>query len=105
VDADVSAERPAIAVVHNVASSRFEAVVEEGLCRADYRMAGDVMRIVHTEVPRKLEGRGVAGQVVRGALDYARANGLKVAPVCSYVRAYMRRHKETHDLLAEGHIV
>jgi hypothetical protein len=25
--------------------------------------------------------------------------------VCSYVRAYMRRHKETQDLLAEGHIV
>jgi len=40
---------------------------------------------------------------VRGALEYARANGLKVAPVCSYVREYMRRHKETHDLLAEGY--
>jgi predicted GNAT family acetyltransferase len=53
-------------------------------------------------VPRRLEGRGFAGQVVRGALDYARANGLKVAPACSYVRAYMRRHKETRDLLAEG---
>jgi len=99
----VRAER--LAVVHNAAASRFEAVVEDGLCRADYRLAGDVMQLVHTEVPRKLEGRGVAGQVVRGALDYARANGLKVAPVCSYVRAYMRRHKETHDLLAEGYIV
>ena len=94
-----------LAVVHNVAASRFEAVVEDGLCRADYRMAGDVMRLVHTEVPRKLEGRGLAGQVVRGALDYARASRLKVAPVCSYVRAYMRRHKEMHDLLADGYVV
>jgi uncharacterized protein len=99
----MSAERPAIAVVHNVAASRFEAIVEGGLCRTDYRLTGDVMRLVHSEVPRKLEGRGVAGQVVRGALDYARANGLKVAPVCGYVRAYMRRHKETHDLLADGY--
>ena len=101
----MSAERLAVPVVHNLAERRFEAVVEEGLCRADYRMAGEVMRLVHTEVPRKLEGRGFAGRVVRGALDYARANGFKVAPVCSYVRAYMRRHKETHDLLPEGYRV
>jgi hypothetical protein len=101
----MSAERLAVAVVHNVAARRFEAVVEGGLCRADYRITGDVMRLVHTEVPYDLEGRGFAGAVVRGALDYSRANGLKVAPGCSYVRAYMRRHKETHDLLADGSAV
>ena len=94
---------PRIEVVHNPGQSRFEAIVDGGLCRADYRMAGGVMRLVHSEVPHRLEGRGFAGQVVQGALDYARANGLKVAPVCSYVRAYMRRHKATHDLLAEGY--
>jgi predicted GNAT family acetyltransferase len=92
-------------VTHNPAASRFEAYVEGELCRADYRMAGDVMRIVHSEVPHRLEGRGLAGQVVRAALDHARANGLKVVPVCGYVRAYMRRHRETHDLLAPGAIV
>jgi predicted GNAT family acetyltransferase len=94
---------PRIEVVHNPAASRFEAIVDGGLCRADYRMAGNVMRLVHSEVPHRLEGSGIAGQVVQGALDYARANGLKVVPVCSYVRAYMRRHKATHDLLAEGY--
>jgi predicted GNAT family acetyltransferase len=56
-------------------------------------------------VPYELEGRGLAGQVVQAALDYARANGLKVAPVCGYVRAYMRRHKATQDLLADGYRV
>jgi hypothetical protein len=86
-------------VRHNPQASRFEAIVDGELCRADYRMSGNVMHIVHTEVPYQLEGRGLAGQVVRGALDYARANGLKVVPVCGYVRAYMRRHKDTHDLL------
>ena len=89
-------------VRHNPAASRFEAYAEAELCRADYRMAGDVMRIVHTEVPHRLEGRGLAAQVVQAALDHARANGLKVAPVCGYVRAYMRRHRDTHDLLAPG---
>jgi predicted GNAT family acetyltransferase len=101
----MSAGQPAIVVVQNPAASRFEAIVDGGLCRADYRMAGGVMQLVHSEVPYRLEGRGIAGQVVQGALDYARANGLKVAPVCSYARAYMRRHKATHDLLADGYRV
>jgi predicted GNAT family acetyltransferase len=68
-------------------------------------MGDGLMRIVHTEVPYRLEGRGIAAQIVRQALDYARANGLKVAPQCGYVRAYMRRHKDTHDLLADGYFV
>jgi hypothetical protein len=87
---------------HNPEARRFEAFVDGELCRADYRMAGEVMHIVHTEVPYTLEGRGLAAQVVRAALDYARANGLKVVPACGYVRAYMRRHKESQDLLPQG---
>jgi predicted GNAT family acetyltransferase len=41
--------------------------------------------------------------MVKAALDHARAHGLKVAPVCSYVRAYMRRHPETQGLLEAGY--
>jgi predicted GNAT family acetyltransferase len=92
-------------VRHNPEAGRFEAFVDGELCRVDYRMSGDLMHIVHTEVPQRLEGRGLAGQVVQAALDFARANGLAVVPVCGYVRAYMRRHKTTHDLLAEGYRV
>jgi predicted GNAT family acetyltransferase len=88
-------------VRHNTAASRFEAEADGGLARADYRLHDGVMRLVHTEVPRASEGRGIAGQVVRAALDYARANGLRVMPACSYVRAYMRRHPDTQDLLAD----
>jgi uncharacterized protein len=70
------------------------------LARADYRLAGGVMRLVHTEVPPALTGRGIAAQLVRAALEYARVSGLKVQPACSYVRTYMRRHPDTHSLLA-----
>jgi len=90
------------AVSHNSAASRFEVAVDGGLARADYQIAGGVMRIYHTEVPRALEGRGLAAAVVNAALTHARAEGLTVEPACSYVRAYMRRHPETHDLLADG---
>ncbi|HSV19410.1 MAG TPA: GNAT family N-acetyltransferase [Casimicrobiaceae bacterium] len=88
-----------LSVRHNPAGGRFEADVEGGTAHADYRMRGDVMQIVHTEVPVAAEGRGVAGQVVRAALAHARTHGLRVQPMCGYVRDYMQRHPETHDLL------
>ena len=96
----MSDHKPRISVSHNSAARRFEARVEGALCEASYDMVDGVMWIVHTAVPPRWQGQGIAAQVVAGALDYARAQGLKVQPSCSYVRAYMRRHPETHDLLA-----
>ena len=67
---------------------------------AEYRLSDGVMMMTHTEVDPALQGRGIAGALVDAALAYARANGLKVNPLCSYVRAHMRRHPQTQDLLA-----
>jgi predicted GNAT family acetyltransferase len=86
-------------VVHNAQASRFEMRVQDQLCIALYRLIDGVMWLTHTEVPPQLQGRGLAAQVVKAALDHARAHGLKVRPACSYVSSYMRRHPETHDLL------
>jgi uncharacterized protein len=89
-------------VVHNTAAQRFEVIIDGELARADYRMAGDVMRMVHTEVPPAHEGKGIAGALVRAAIAYAREHRLRMQPACSYVRSYMKRHPETHDLLPES---
>ena len=92
-----------IRVVHNQAASRFEATIDGALARADYRLEEGVMQIFHTEVPRQLEGRGIAAKLVAAAMNHARENGLRIAPRCSYVRTYMRRHPETRVLLADGY--
>ena len=55
---------------------------------------------MHTEVPKRLEGRGIGSQLVAGALDIARAQGLTVVPRCSFVKAYIKRHPAYADLLA-----
>ena len=86
-------------VTHDPAAGRFEALVAGGRCLAEYRRVGQVMHIVHTEVPAALQGQGLAAALVREVLAQARALGWQVRPVCSYVRAYMRRHPETQDLL------
>jgi predicted GNAT family acetyltransferase len=54
---------------------------------------------MHTRVPGELEGQGYGGALAKAALDYARANGLKVIPTCPFVSAYLRRHKEYADLV------
>ena len=91
-----------VIVRRNAEAQRFEAVINGHLCHLDYRMLGDVMSLHHTEVPRALEGRGIAAQLVRAAIDHARHAGLRIAADCPYVRSYVRRHPDTHDILAEG---
>ena len=86
-------------IEHLADRGRFQTRVEGALCVADYRLAEGVMAITHTEVARHLEGRGIAGELVQAALDHARDAGLKVRPLCSFSRAYMKRHPESQSLL------
>lgn len=67
----------------------------------DYELEAGRMVITHTLVPTPLRGRGIAAGLVEAALAYARQKGLQVVPECSYVAAYMDRHKEHDDLRQE----
>lgn len=89
-----------ISIRHLPEQGRFEATVEGQLCVAEYRLVERVMLITHTQVTTRLEGRGIAGELIQAALDHAQSHGLKVRPLCSYARAYMRRHPETLALQA-----
>lgn len=86
-------------VVHDAAGHVFELQVEGERALLEYRLRDGVMVITHTGVPEAIGGRGIAGVLTTAALEYARNNGLKVEPACSYVAAFMRRHGEYADLL------
>ncbi|RZU02909.1 GNAT family N-acetyltransferase [Rivibacter subsaxonicus] len=90
----------ALAIRNNLEAQRFEATIDGQLAVCDYQRQGHHLVLPHTLVPPSLQGRGIAAQLVQAALDWARTEGLKVRPVCSYVAAYMRRRPETQDLLA-----
>src|SRR5512139_1509270 len=98
LDQPMTETKLTIDVVHNAAESRFEARVKGLLCVCIYRLSDGVMRMTHTEVPPMLEGRGIAAKLVAGAVEHARTNGLKIAPLCSYVRVWMRRHPQAQDV-------
>ena len=88
------------AVRDNKALSRFEMDVEGAVAFANYRLTPQAVIITHTETPRALRGRGVASELVKGALDLIRADGRKVIAGCGFVVDYLYKHPEFADLSA-----
>lgn len=86
-------------IAHDPASRRFAVRVEGHEAELLYRRDGRRLTIDHTGVPEAIGGRGIAGELVKAALEYARAEGLRVVPACSYSAAYVRRHPEYADLV------
>jgi predicted GNAT family acetyltransferase len=90
------------AIRDNTALSRFELEDSGVTTFMTYKLANGVITFQHTETPVAARGRGLASQLVRGALENARARGLKVVPRCAFVRAYLAKHPEFHDVVAAG---
>lgn len=88
-----------VSVHHDRAVRRFQARVDGHRCVLDYELSGDCMSIVHTGVPSEVGGRGIAAALTEAAVAAARAEGWKIAPLCSYARVWFERHPEHGDLL------
>jgi uncharacterized protein len=80
-------------------TGRFE-IEQNGLVGyLDYTVAGHVIVLSHTEVPENLRGRGLAAELAKSALDWARDHHMRVDVVCPYVAEYLQHHREYDDLL------
>jgi predicted GNAT family acetyltransferase len=62
-----------------------------------YRARPDRLILVHTGVPDELGGRGLAGALVRAAVDRAAREGLTVVPWCPYARTWLERHPQVAE--------
>ena len=96
-----AASTSAHAVRNNEQASRYEMQTEAGLAVLEYMRDGKRLALVHTEVPRAVESRGLGAQLVQAALDDAIAQGLRIVPMCAFVRAYIARHPEYVTLVAK----
>jgi uncharacterized protein len=65
-----------------------------------YRVEGDAIALVHTEIDPAYEGQGYATRLVEGTLRDLRERGKGVIPICPVVIAYIRRHPEYDDVVA-----
>ncbi|HSZ49006.1 MAG TPA: GNAT family N-acetyltransferase [Streptosporangiaceae bacterium] len=82
-------------VTDNTDASRFELRADGWLAELIYRIRGDRLVLVHTEVPVELEGRGIGGRLVTAAVDRAAREGLTLVPLCPFARGWLERHPET----------
>ena len=90
----------AAAVADAPDAQRYEAELDGQLAGVlEYVVKGDRIALVHTEVAPAFEGQGVAGALARFALDDARRRGLRVIASCPYVRRYLAKHPEDHDIV------
>lgn len=86
-------------VVDNTRQSRFEMAIEGRVAFVTYRRTPDAIMLLHAEVPRELEGRGIGSRLAKATLDTVRGEGLRVVPRCSFIAAYIQRHPEYADLM------
>jgi predicted GNAT family acetyltransferase len=78
-------------------------VEENGTVLAEmtYSMAGTTLMIIdHTEVSDELRGKHVGYQLVHTAVEYARANNIKILPLCPFAKSvFDKKGAEFADVL------
>lgn len=87
-------------MLHNKEKNTFEIKNGQITAELNYQIDHDgKMHITRTFVPEELRGKGLAAQLNKAALDYAKIENLKVVPVCSYTASYIERNTEYKSLL------
>ena len=94
----MSVNLEALEVIHNADERRFETWIDGYLSKLDYIQDGKNFVITHVGVSPELRGQGIAGKITQVGLEYAKENGLRVVPMCSYAAAYIRKHPEYIEL-------
>ena len=81
-----------IDVRHDPERRRFSAVVDGRESFLDYAVVDrDTVDYQHTYTPPEQRGRGIATEIVRVALEWARSEGKRVIPSCPFVQAHLDR--------------
>ena len=63
--------------------------------------SNDRMIIEHTEVSEELQGQNIGYQLVKTAVEYARAHNIKIIPLCPFANSVFKKKPEFADVLAK----
>lgn len=70
------------------------------LATMTYSRAGDTLVIIdHTDVDAVLRGTGAGAALVAAAVEWARAGGLRLMPLCPFAKSVFDRTPEYQDVL------
>jgi predicted GNAT family acetyltransferase len=86
-------------LIDNEEKKQYEFHIEDDIARIEYIKAQGKIFVTHTEVPVKLEGKGIGSALVKQVLDDIQVKGLALVPLCPFVSAYINRHPEYKPLV------
>ena len=64
-----------------------------------YSLDGNVLIVELTYTPKKYRGKGLAEELTRKAIEYAKIKKLKIKPLCNYAAMFFQKHPEYQNLL------
>lgn len=85
-------------VINDKQGSRFVLEVNGEEVHLLYAEDKETIDLYSTHTPTSLRGQGLAAIVVAFAFEYAKENNLKVIPTCWYVKKFLEKHTEYHDI-------
>jgi len=88
-------------VIDNKEKNQFEAEIEGSHAKIEYSVQPGVLSLNHTEVPKELSGKGIASELTERVLLQIELRGLKIIPVCPFIKKYIEKHPEWKSIIAE----
>ncbi len=89
-------------LIKNEVNNQYEFHIEKFIAKIEYIRKGNRIYLTHTEVPKELEGQGIASDLVKKVLTDIQQKELKVVPLCPFVDKYIKRHPEWEFLIYKG---
>ena len=93
-----------INIINNTQQQQFEVHKDGEIAVLVYRFYKDDIALMHTEVPAKLQGRGIASALAKHALEWAKEHNKKVMVYCPFVASYLKRHPEYNELVDKKYV-
>ncbi len=86
-----------VTIRHNPDRARFEVLVAGNVIGKavykEYDAGGSPQRIFyHTVINEEYGGQGLAGQLIKAALDQTVEAGRQIVPVCPFVKSYVAKN-------------
>ena len=92
--------QPKLTLTNNAERNRYEARLGDKLAGySSYDVQPDRVVFVHTVVRPEYEGKGIGSRLAKFAIDDVRDRGLRIKPLCPFIRAYLQRHPEYNEIV------
>lgn len=89
-------------LVNNGLAQQFELKIDGVTSVIEYKLSGKRIFLMHTTVPKSLEGKGVGTAILEKALHYIDEHQLRLIPLCSATKDYIKVHPEWRRLFDKG---